>query len=73
MPTSVTVPVDEALVSIDGSFDLVYAFEAGDLEDPWKRFDAMAPTFASDLAAVRPLLGYWIHMTESGTLRVETP
>ncbi len=72
-PTFMTVPVEEALSSINGRFDLVYAFEAGDVEDPWKRFDVLAPTFASDLAAVRPLLGYWIHMTENGTLRVENP
>ncbi len=56
--------------SIRWQFDLVYAFEASDDEDPWKMFDPAAPAFASDLSVIKPLRGYWIHMTEPGTLTI---
>ena len=69
-PTSRTMPVDQALASIAGQFDLVYAFEASNDEDPWKVFAPAASAFASDLSVIKPLRGYWIHMTEPGTLTV---
>lgn len=47
-------------------------FEASDDEDPWKVFAPAASAFASDLSVIKPLRGYWIHMTESGTLTVGT-
>ena len=72
-PSFMTMPVEQALASISGKFDRVYAYEARDATDPWKMFDPVAAAFASDLTLVRPLLGYWIHMTEAGTLTVQNP
>ena len=72
-PTFRTMSAIEALDSITGKFDLVYAFEAAAGQNPWRLFDPAAPAFASDLAHLRPLLGYWIHMVEPGVLRVENP
>jgi len=72
-PSFSTKPVGTALSSIAGKFDQVLAYDASDAADPWKRFDPAAPAFGSDLRAMRPLLGYWIHMTEAATLRVENP
>lgn len=69
-PTPRTMPIDQALASIAGQFDLVYAFEASDSQDPWKVFDPVAPAFASDLSVIKPLRGYWIHMTEPGILTI---
>ncbi len=68
-PSRLTLPVEEAVASLDGSYDLVFAYDAGDSQDPWKRYDPFAG-FGNDLLLVEPLHGYWIHMTEPGTLTV---
>ncbi|MBI4337365.1 MAG: multicopper oxidase domain-containing protein [Chloroflexi bacterium] len=70
-PSSNSMPVDQALASIAGKFDLVYAYDALDTADPWKRYDVAAPAFANDLTHVQPLLGFWVHMTADGTLTVQ--
>jgi hypothetical protein len=67
------LPVVDALSSIDGQYDLVLTYDASDAVNPWKMFDPAAPPFANDLPYVRPLLGYWIHMTGDGVLTVENP
>jgi FtsP/CotA-like multicopper oxidase with cupredoxin domain len=69
-PSYITKPAEQALASIDGQYDLVYAYEARDTTDPWKKFDPTA-SFGNDLIYLRPLLGYWIQMTEAGMLTVE--
>ncbi|MEE8352965.1 MAG: hypothetical protein V3S10_00780, partial [Dehalococcoidales bacterium] len=68
-PSRLTLPVEEALASLDGSYDLVFAYHADDSQDPWKRYDPAA-AFGNDLLLVEPLHGYWIHLTEPGTLNV---
>ncbi len=72
-PSNKTVPVAQALAPIAGKFDLVFAYDANDTADHWKRYDPTAPAFANDLINVRPLLGYWIHMAQAGTLSVVNP
>ena len=58
----------DALAGIAGKYDLVYAYDAADTADPWKKFGPNAPPFVNDLAELGPGKGYWIHMIEAATL-----
>jgi hypothetical protein len=61
-------PVTEVLAGINGKFDLVYAYDASDASDHWKKYNPAAPSFLNDLVNMQPWLGYWIHMTAPATL-----
>jgi len=63
-PSQTVLPVAEALQSIDGKYDLVYAYDAHDVADPWKKYNTAAPPFLNDLTTVEPKRGYWIRVTE---------
>jgi len=53
------------LSSITGHYDLVYAYDASDQNDPWKKFDPSAPSFSNDLLAIDESKGLWLHTTSS--------
>lgn len=59
---------EAVLASIDGKYDLVYAYDASELTDPWKSYQ---PVFGGDLEYVSRAMGLWVHMTEAGTLVVD--
>jgi hypothetical protein len=60
-------PAPDALRSIEGSYELVYSYEAADRDDPWKLYAPDAPEGVSDLAELRPGAGYWISATQTMT------
>ena len=62
--SAVPRPIDEALASIDGKYDLVYAHDASDETDPWKKYNTAAPPFLNDLTEMGPGWGYWIRVSE---------
>jgi len=70
-PSQTTRPVTETLASIEGKYDLVYAYDAWDVEDPWKKYNTAAPPFLNDLTDMRPDWGYWIRVSEDCVWRVE--
>ena len=55
------------LSSITGYYDVVYAYDASDQSDPWKRFDPGAPSFSNDLLAIDETKGLWLHTTSAVT------
>jgi hypothetical protein len=61
------LPVHEALASIEGKYEIVYAFDASDTADPWKKYDPSAPSYTNDLTEMQPGLGYWIKVMEDCT------
>lgn len=63
-------PVTEALSSISGKYERVYAYRAEDAADPWKMHDPLAPTWANDLIVLESGWGYWIKVKENCTLIV---
>ncbi|MBC7262868.1 MAG: metallophosphoesterase [Chloroflexi bacterium] len=67
-PLGTSQPVTYALRTIDGWYDLVYAYDASDTADPWKKYDVNVPPFLNDLTELRPGWGYWIHVTSDCTL-----
>jgi hypothetical protein len=69
-PSAGAAALPSALAGIAGKYNRVHAFDSADAADPWKLFDPLAPTFVSDLTALRPTKGYWIEMKESATLTV---
>ncbi len=52
-------PIRDALSPITGSYRIVWAYEAEDAADPWKKFDPDVP-FGNDLLEMKPGNGYWI-------------
>jgi hypothetical protein len=66
-------PITEVLAGIDGKYSLVFAYDASDSSDPWKKYDPNAPPPTNDLDNMKPWSGYWINMTESTTLIISGP
>jgi hypothetical protein len=62
-PIQATRPVTAALMSITGTYDLVYAYNAFDTGDPWKTYNIARPAALNDLKTMGPGWGYWIHTT----------
>jgi hypothetical protein len=52
------------LEAIAGRYDLVYAYVASDVDDPWKRFDPSVPIFANDLVFIDETVGLLVHATD---------
>jgi len=69
-PSQTTHTITEALASIDGKYDLVYAYDASDATDPWKKYNTAAPYFLNDLTEMGPGWGYWIRVTQDCTWSV---
>jgi hypothetical protein len=67
-PSITPVPLPDALVSIAGKYQKVYAYDSADGADPWKTFDPSASPFANDLSTLGPGRGYWVQMTEPANL-----
>jgi hypothetical protein len=72
-PSTAAVPLPDALASIAGKYDLVYAYDASDPTDPWRKYDPLAPPWVNTLAEMGPGKGYWLRMTEAATLTVVNP
>jgi len=60
-------PIADALSSISGNYNIVWAYDASDTTDPWKKYDSGAP-FGNDLANMEPGKGYWIMMSSEDIL-----
>ena len=62
-------PVAESLSSISGNYSIVWAYDASDAADNWKKYDSTAP-FGNDLIDMEPGKGYWIMMTFDDILEI---
>lgn len=69
-PSLTPRPVADALASIAGKYDRVYAYNSADPVDPWKKYDPAMPGVLNDLVEMAPGRGYWIHVTEDCTWTV---
>jgi hypothetical protein len=69
-PIPETRPVITALQSISGTYGMVYAYEPGDLSDPWKLFAPDVPAWVNDLDYLEFGHGYWISATQPITLHL---
>jgi parallel beta-helix repeat protein len=62
-------PITDALSSINGNYSIIWAYNASDSTDHWKKYDPDTP-FGNDLAVVEPGRGYWIMMTAEDILEI---
>ena len=69
-PSTQLKPIADALTSIEGKYTFVYAYDASDMTNRWKKYDPSAPPFVNDLTEMEPGRGYWIHVTLDATLTV---
>lgn len=67
-PSTESQDIGDALSQIDGKYEIVWAYNSSDIEDPWKRYMPGSP--GNDLDEMKPGCGYWIKMTEDATLTV---
>jgi len=67
------MPEDTSITSllspINGNYSIVWAYNASDTADHWKKYDPGAP-FGNDLTTMEAGKGYWIMMTSNDTLFV---
>ena len=61
--------IEVVLASIDGHYDLVYAWDATNTSDNWLKFDPGVP-YGNSLDTLDETMGFWIHMTAADTLDV---
>jgi len=69
----VNTDIEEVLSSIDGNYNLVYAWDATGAHSGsgnWMKYDPTAPVFANSLDALDETMGFWIRMTVADTLDV---
>ena len=66
-PAQVTVPVTQALASIDGKYTTIY-HQISDAYDGWKVYDINAPSWVNDLTELEFQQLYWINLTEPVTV-----
>ena len=62
-------PIENALASVSGNYSIVWAYNANDTADHWKKYDSGAP-FGNDLANLEAGSGYWIMMTSDDILEI---
>ena len=61
--------VAEIFGPIEGSMSVVWAYDASDTADPWKKYDSSVP-FGNDLLTISPGVGYIVLMNTSADLVV---
>ena len=67
-PTSTAIAT--VLASLNGNYDLVYAWDASVVSNNWLKYAPSAPPYSNTLSALNEKTGFWIHMTAADTLNV---
>ena len=67
-PTSTAIAT--VLSSLNGNYDLVYAWDASVASNNWLKYAPSAPPYSNSLSALTEKMGFWIHMTAADTLNV---
>lgn len=68
-PTESDIGIEQILASIEGSYELLYAYD-GCQDKTWLKYDPNAPLFVNTLKEIDPTMGLWIKMTQADTLLV---
>jgi hypothetical protein len=74
-PLRAARPITQALSSIEGLCNLIYAYDASAYDashtsDPWKKYDAAGPPVLNGLLEMQPGHGYWLRVSEDCTWRL---
>lgn len=62
--------VADVLEPISGHFERVFAYDATNGANPWKRYSVGAPSWANDLKGISERMGLWVKVTEATTLTI---
>ncbi len=54
-----------ALAPIAGKYTLVFAYDPARPDNPWRKYNPAAPSFANDLTLLEPGKGYWLKVSEA--------
>lgn len=65
-PSDYQIPLPEALQSIDGKYEEVWAFDS--ITQKWQSFIPGQPSLLNDLKVMEPGKAYWIKMTQTGQI-----
>jgi predicted RNA-binding protein YlxR (DUF448 family) len=65
-PSTVTAPVGQALSSINGKYEVIYAYDSSS-----NQYKGYVPGGESDLTQIEPGRGYWIYATADTTWSVQ--
>jgi hypothetical protein len=68
-PSMASRPVEDVLAGIAGKYSLVWAFDAADSTDSWKKYNPSVPV-SNDLEEMQAWFGYWIDMNQAATLTI---
>jgi hypothetical protein len=58
--------LESVLDSINGSYDAVQYYNAGDISDPWKHYHVSKPSHLNDLVEINHSIGFWVHIPQPG-------
>jgi uncharacterized protein (TIGR03790 family) len=61
--------ISEALMSIDGLYDMIRFYNSSDPIDHWKTYYTFKPSVFSDLEWIDRKMGVWIHMVNATVLK----
>ncbi|UCE37947.1 MAG: hypothetical protein JSW00_01520 [Thermoplasmata archaeon] len=58
--------LESVLDSINGSYDAIQWYNAGDNSDNWKHHQISKPSELNDLGIIDHIMGFWVHVTQPG-------
>ncbi len=61
----------DVLDSINGSYDAVQWYNAGDNSDHWKHNHILKPSQLNDLVDIDHKMGFWVHVTQPGGILLQ--
>jgi hypothetical protein len=67
-PLANSRPVNEALLSIEGSYSMVYREDSGSIGERWKLYATGVPTYVNDLTSIDFARSYEIYITRPVTI-----
>ena len=62
--------INAVLESIAGKYDKAQSYDAFDASDHWRYYNMNKPSCVNDLVEINHTMGFWLHMTENGTLSI---
>ncbi len=66
--SAIAADISTILSSISGKYDIVWAYNASDIKDPWKKYIPGAPDTVNDLKTMLPGAGYWISINSQSAV-----
>jgi hypothetical protein len=64
--------LESVLDSINGSYDAVQWYNAGDNPDNWKHHQISKPSHLNDLDSIDHNMGFWVHITQPGGVLLQS-